>query len=134
MRTSLFVAAALALAACGGPRAGQNIPDQPQITTDRQSMNWSQYVGETRPATLMITNDGAQDLVLSSVTLTDDAAGVFGQPQVSQTTIKHGDQGFVQIAFGSNSAGTYTAKLHIASNAANHATVDIGLSGTVATH
>ena len=150
---AVFVGAALL--ACGD--SGTELKQKPQIITDRDSIVDTFFVGQGRPETLLLLNQGVEDLVVSGLqlsasdpglvtpaTLPDGgvfapflllSTGVLDNNGQVNNTIKSNQTGFVPMRFtrpapGQYQAadgGIYQATLTITSNAENFPTKTIPL-------
>ncbi len=97
----------------------------PQIRTDKSPWGIDAFVGSNPSSTLMVFNDGTQDLVISGVSTTSP----FRVLDYTQTPITMSTKGFVQVAFQPPSIGTFNANLTINSNAANEPHLVVPLIG-----
>ena len=149
--------------ACSGDSGTGNLPQQPQIVTDRDSIvdtlcPYSQtfHTAQGRGQVLSIVNKGQNDLTVTALTLSstdpsmvtrvplsdggayapflllvngviDPIASTPDAGIVINNIIKSNKTGFVSLFFNSPDAGTWNAKLTIASNAENAPNKDVPL-------
>jgi len=73
---SCAVLLAAAFIACSGDSGTADLPQKPQIQTDRDSIVDRLFVGQGRDQTLGVTNGGKDDLVVSTLTLTATDPGL----------------------------------------------------------
>jgi len=103
--------------ACGGDSGTtDNLKQKPQIVTSRDSIVDTLFVGQGRPQTLTIFNQGKDDLVVSSLQLTASDPGL-----VTPVTLPDGGHAapFLLLADGvldPNATGTLTINNTIKSN------------------
>ncbi len=122
----------LALAACENQPPP---PAAPQIKLDKSSMGFGQefgtstYLGTQTTDTLIVMNEGQQDLVIASASKSGDTTSSFTIDSVTATPIKYKDEGFIRVIFKPRDAGIVTATMTIDSNAENAPTLDVTLSG-----
>ncbi len=124
----------LALAACENQPPP---PVAPQIKLDKSSLGFGQefgsgtYLGTSTYDTLIVMNEGQQDLVINSATKSGDTTGSFTiTPNPPwPDPIPYNGQGFIRVLFRPRDAGVVTATLTIDSNAENAPSIDIALSG-----
>jgi hypothetical protein len=128
----LFLASIVTVAAaCGG---SQEIPVKPTLFIDRTKLGFGQednsgtYIGATGYDSILLRNDGQDELDLTSVTLTGDD-GKFTQVGPDKTTLKYQDTASIEIDFEPSKPKVYSGTLVIASNAANTPSVTVTLSG-----
>jgi len=120
----------LALTACG---KGQDLPQQPQLIVDRdtidfgQSLGFGVYVGTAPQESLQIHNGGSSDLVITSATLSGDPAFTMNGPLSMRVTGLQNT--FIQIIFAPSSARVFNTTLTIVSNAQNAPNKTIAISG-----
>ena len=123
--------------ACGGD-SSVDLPPQPQIVTDRDSIvDQSIFAGQQKNQTLQITNKGQQDLVVSAFTLQADTGWTLSntspdlfQPEGAPSAIvKSNKTAFINLACKPTSAGqTITGMLNITSNAQNTPSKNVQVS------
>ena len=132
MRLSVLVAGLgfSALLACG---SSNSLPNQPQINTDRDTVDFGQsaglgtYIGTVPQDSLKITNGGIQQLVISSATLAGDSVFTMVGPSTTQI---HGLQSaFITVYFAPTAEQVYNATLTINSNAQNAPTKTVNVTG-----
>jgi hypothetical protein len=110
---------------CGGESGGGDLPQKPQIMTDRDSIVDTMFVNQQRTQTLQVTNKGLDDLVVSGYTLAGDSAVALVNATIlqgdgsSSNTIKSNKTGFISMTCQLASAGSANATLTISSNAEN---------------
>ena len=120
-RALLVVGMMLAFIACE-----KAPPATPQIRADRDQWGLMAYVGTNPSSTMMILNDGTQNLVLSSVT----TAAPFHVLDFTQTAITMNQPGFIRVTFQPPAPGGFDGGLAIDSNAENTPHLVIPLIGT----
>jgi hypothetical protein len=126
-RVLVFCAVLLAAVSlgCGGDSGTENLPDKPQIVTDRDSIVDTMFVNQTRTETLQVTNKGKQDLVVSGYTLTGAPEVVLvnttllQQDGSSSNTVKSNKTAFISMTCKLTAPGSANATLTINSNAEN---------------
>jgi hypothetical protein len=91
-----------------------------------QEFNSATFLGTTTFNTLLIRNDGVQDLVLTNVAL---AGADFTETGPDLTTLAFHKTTVIEVAFTPTAAQLYAGTLTIDSNAENEARVVIDLSG-----
>ena len=130
---ALVAVAVFAWAGCEGEPTP---PEAPQIKLDRSSLGFNQefgsgtYLGTTTPNTLLVINEGRQDLIISSVTESGDTTSSFTIDSYTDTPIKYNDTpGAIRVNFRPRDAGIVTATMTINSNAENAPSIDVPLSG-----
>jgi len=74
---------AAAFIGCSGDSGGLNLPQKPQIVTDRDSIVDTFFVGQGRAETLGVSNGGVEDLVVTSLTLTATDPGLLNPVNLS---------------------------------------------------
>ena len=147
--------------ACSGDSGGGggNLTQKPTIVTDRDLIADKLFTGQGRDQTLIVTNKGIEDLVISSIALSGDPSLISGasapfrlqSPYVIQVlpdggvttdasgnTLKSNKSGFISLHFtgmtvvGSPADGGYTvdAGVTISSNADNAPSKQIPLQMT----
>lgn len=121
----------LALAACG--KGADELLVQPQIQPDRTALTFGQpangtYVGTSPINSLQLRNEGQDDLVIQSVSLSGSSAFDIADGP-SPKTVPSGQASFIQVSFTPSSAKQYTGTLTIVSNAQNTPKLEISLSG-----
>ena len=112
---------------CGGGGSSQNLPVQPQIITDRDTIvDQAIYANQQKNQNLAVENGGQQDLVVSGYTLAGDPAVALVNTTLAQAdgtssnTVKSGKTAFIVMTCKPTSVGqTVSANLTINSNAAN---------------
>jgi hypothetical protein len=130
--------------ACSGDSGGDNtLTQKPTIQTDRDLVADKLFTGQGRDETLLVTNKGVEDLVISNIALTGDPSLIGGagsgkpfilqSPYVIQVlpdggtttdasgnTLKSNQSGFVSLHFtgmtvvGSPADGGYTVDAGLA--------------------
>lgn len=121
-----------ALAACDNQPPP---PAAPQIALDKGSMGFGQefgtgtWLGTQTTDTLIVMNEGQQDLVIASASKSGDTTGSFIIDSVWNQPIPYNGQGFIRVIFRARDAGVATATMTITSNAENYPTLDVPLSG-----
>jgi hypothetical protein len=161
-RVLIFGTAMMAIAAVGacGDDSG-SLPAKPQIVTDRDTIVGSLYVGrlpdgglgvQFREDILMVTDQGQQDLVISSMAVSGDPSITLVTPVLIQSvdlpdggvtsttsnTLKSNKSGFLKVLcappaqLGATDGGSikYTAELAIQSNAENKPTKTVPIQCT----
>lgn len=128
----------LLLAGC--PRTGDNTPQKPQIAFDRAQLAFG-VLGcnatscQSFEQTLIIINNGLEDLVVSKVEVTDDGGGVFKLTDVSgkdasgKTTVKSKQQQFAKFTYSPTAPGDSTGSVKITSNAENQPVATLAITG-----
>ena len=97
-----------------------------EIILDPSSIDFGDViVGETAERTLMISNDGTDDLIISEIDLDNRA---FAVDQTS-LTISGGSASSVTVSFTPGAEGLISGTLTITSNDPDEPTVDVPLSG-----
>jgi hypothetical protein len=115
--------ALLVLAACE-----KEVPREPQVSVDHDTIPFDTvYVGAAPQSSLAIQNDGLEDLVLSSVTLSGDSAFTMDGPLT--TTLAYKKRTYVRVIFAPTEAKAYTGTITIASNAANSPSLQVAITG-----
>lgn len=134
MRTFLTIASAaifVALAACGK----QSLPQKPQLQLDRCAIGFGQefgsgtFIGARPQESIIITNGGLTDLVISSVTTSGPDRAAFEVTPPPETTIKGLDYTAVRVVFAPTEARCYAMDMNIQSNAENLPDAVIRVSG-----
>jgi hypothetical protein len=157
----LAFGAPLACSGSSGDGDG-NLTQKPTISTDRDFIADKLFTGQGRDQTLLVTNKGIEDLVVTAITLTGDPSLITGgsapfrllSPNVIQVlpdggtttdasgnTLKSNKSGFISLHFtgmtvvGNPADGGYTvdAGVTITSNADNAANKQVGLQITSVT-
>ncbi|MFN0062926.1 MAG: hypothetical protein ACKVPX_10470 [Myxococcaceae bacterium] len=124
----LVLTATLALTACE-----ETPPEEPTLLIDRTSLGFGQefnsgtFIGTTGFATLLLKNEGVQDLVISNVSLS--APNTFSFQGPSTTTIELNQSAFIEVRFVPTAVRRDEGTLNIVSNAVNLPNLDVGLSG-----
>jgi hypothetical protein len=131
MRTMLASLAATALLAACGPRAGENIPPEPQIEFNHEFIGFQiVFKGSEWTENLAISNKGSKELVISKVEIDNDNNGTLAPPVLSGDHVKHGETVVAQVKFTPTTAMTITnANLKITSNAQNTPNAVIPIKG-----
>jgi hypothetical protein len=137
----LLVSCAVLLGAAGiscGGDSGGDLPPEPQIVTDRDSIvDQSIFAGQQKNQTLQITNKGQQDLVVSGFalqadtgwTLSNTSPNLFQPEGAPSAIVKSNKTAFINMACKPTSAGeTIDGTLTITSNAKNAPTKTIQVS------
>ena len=120
----------LGLTACG---KGQDLPQQPQLIVDRdtidfgQSLGFATYVGTAPQESLQIHNGGISDLLITSATLSGDPEFTMDGPLSMRVTGLQNT--FIRIIFAPSSAKVFSTTLTIVSNAQNAPTKTVAISG-----
>ena len=125
--SSAVLLGAAAIGCGGGGGSGSNLPLQPQIITDRDTIvDQAIYANQQQTQTLGVENGGQQDLVVSSYTLVGDPEVVLVNSTLAQAdgtssnTVKSGKTAFIVMTCKPTTVGqTVSANLTINSNAAN---------------
>ena len=153
---------AAAIACSGDSGGGNNLTQKPTIQTDRDLVADKLFTGQGRDETVLVSNKGIEDLVISNIALTGDPSLITGgsaafklqSPYVIQVlpdggvttdasgnTLKSNASGFISLHFtgltvvGNPADGGYTvdAGLTITSNADKAPSKQIGLQMTSVT-
>lgn len=127
LRTPWLPIIMLALAGCGNEVA--DIPEAPQLFTDRDAMGFNTefmsgtYIGQTTFNSLTIENRGQETLELTDFSLSGPAVFTLKVPEGftpgTPLRLETYERAFVEVAFKPTRAGDYTGTLTIKSNAAN---------------
>ena len=125
--SSAVLLGAAAIGCGGGGGSGSNLPLQPQIITDRDTIvDQAIYANQQKNQNLAVENGGQQDLVVSGYTLVGDPEVVLVNSTLAQAdgtssnTVKSGKTAFIVMTCKPTSVGqTVSANLTINSNAAN---------------
>ena len=125
--SSAVLLGAAAIGCGGGGGSGSNLPLQPQIITDRDTIvDQAIYANQQKNQNLGVENGGQQDLVVSGYTLAGDPAVALVNTTLAQAdgtssnTVKSGKTAFIVMTCKPTSVGqTVSANLTINSNAAN---------------
>ena len=125
--SSAVLLGAAAIGCGGGGGSGSNLPLQPQIITDRDTIvDQAIYANQQKNQNLGVENGGQQDLVVSGYTLVGDPEVVLVNSTLAQAdgtssnTVKSGKTAFIVMTCKPTSVGqTVSANLTINSNAAN---------------
>lgn len=135
LRTPWLPIIMLALAGCGNEVA--EIPDAPQLFTDRDEMGFNTefmsgtYIGQTAFNALALENRGRETLEITGISL--DAPSVFtlklpeGFTPGTPLKLETYDRAFVEVAFKPTDDVEYLGTLIIESNAGNTASKEIAL-------
>ena len=130
---NLFLAALVALAACGG----SDLPRKPQISSDRAALGFGSDVGEavfvgtTRTETLQVKNGGQDVLTLQAPKISGTNADLF-TAVLDKTSVESGKKAFVQVTYKPGSVGKHSATMDLLSNAENAPTLTIKLAAEAA--
>ncbi len=120
----------------------EELPDKPQIQPDRTALfirggetpdSRSLWVDTQNMETLMIRNEGLEQLRISNVFITGDDKGLF-QASLTSDTVESREVAFVVITYSPLSAGTHKASLVIESNAENNPTLTLEMTPTAHWH
>jgi hypothetical protein len=117
---------------CGGSEPPP--PNEPTLKLDREGMYFGSEFGNavfvgTRPQeSVLVMNEGLQDLVISEVAQAGDAAFELTLPE--SLTIPGRKFAALRVVFAPTEARQYTGSLTIRSNAANAAEQAIELRGS----
>jgi hypothetical protein len=129
MRARLLLWTSLVgLVACGPPAP----KEKPQISLDRTKLGFNQefnsgtFIGTTTFNTVVITNEGVEDLVLSNVSI---SGSEFTKTGPDLTTIPFHKTAVVEVAFTPTAPQLYSGSLTIDSNAENEPSAVVDLSG-----
>ena len=125
--SSAVLLGAAAIGCGGGGGSGSNLPLQPQIITDRDTIvDQAIYANQQKNQNLAVENGGQQDLVVSGYTLAGAPEVVLVNSTLAQAdgtssnTVKSGKTAFIVMTCKPTSVGqTVSANLTINSNAAN---------------
>ena len=125
--SSAVLLGAAAIGCGGGGGSGSNLPLQPQIITDRDTIvDQAIYANQQKNQNLGVENGGQQDLVVSGYTLVGDPEVVLVNSTLAQAdgtssnTVKSGKTAFIVMTCKPTTVGqTVSANLTINSNAAN---------------
>ena len=125
--SSAVLLGAAAIGCGGGGGSGSNLPLQPQIITDRDTIvDQAIYANQQQNQNLAVENGGQQDLVVSGYTLVGDPEVVLVNSTLAQAdgtssnTVKSGKTAFIVMTCKPTTVGqTVSANLTINSNAAN---------------
>ena len=125
--SSAVLLGAAAIGCGGGGGSGSNLPLQPQIITDRDTIvDQAIYANQQKNQNLGVENGGQQDLVVSGYTLAGDPAVALVNTTLAQAdgtssnTVKSGKTAFIVMTCKPTTVGqTVSANLTINSNAAN---------------
>jgi len=125
--SSAVLLGAAAIGCGGGGGSGSNLPLQPQIITDRDTIvDQAIYANQQQNQNLAVENGGQQDLVVSGYTLAGDPAVALVNTTLAQAdgtssnTVKSGKTAFIVMTCKPTTVGqTVSANLTINSNAAN---------------
>lgn len=133
MRVRVLAASAavifVALLACGK----DDRPAGPTLVLDRDSLGFGQefdtgvYVGTSKQESLMIQNQGREDLVISGVDFAGDSA--FAMELSDKMTVPAGERTFIRFTFTPPAAQMYAATATIHSNAINAPDKVVELTG-----
>lgn len=127
LRTPWLPIIMLALAGCGNEVP--DIPEAPQLFTDRDAMEFNTefrsgtFIGQTTFNSLILENRGQQALEITGITLTGPAVFTLKLPEGftpgTPLTLDTYDRAFVEVAFKPTDDVEYTGTLTIQSNAGN---------------
>ena len=125
--SSAVLLGAAAIGCGGGGGSGSNLPLQPQIITDRDTIvDQAIYANQQKNQNLGVENGGQQDLVVSGYTLAGDPAVALVNTTLAQAdgtssnTVKSGKTAFIVMTCKPTTVGqTVSANLTINSNAGN---------------
>ena len=125
--SSAVLLGAAAIGCGGGGGSGSNLPLQPQIITDRDTIvDQAIYANQQKNQNLAVENGGQQDLVVSGYTLAGAPEVVLVNSTLAQAdgtssnTVKSGKTAFIVMTCKPTTVGqTVSANLTINSNAAN---------------
>src|SRR5215831_19228301 len=111
--------------------AKDSTPQQPQLFVDRDTVTFggSVYIGAIPQDSIEIRNNGLDDLIISSTTLTNDG-NAFTNVGPNSTVLKGKEHTFVTFYFRPTQARQYTGTFTIASNAQNTPNKVITLTAT----
>lgn len=119
----------VALCACGK----ESMPQKPQLAVDRDSIAFGvefgsgTYVGTAPQESLMISNGGLENLILSGVSLAGDKEFTIDGPLKSE--LKGKERTYLRILFAPKQVKSYSATLTINSNAENTPIKLVPISG-----
>lgn len=120
------------------------MPEKPQLLVDRDSIGFGQefdrgtYVGAKPQESLLISNGGLENLVISNVAITGDSAFSIDGPSpclgadggtVMPCEVKGKGRTFLRIIFAPTQAKEYAASIVIDSNAENSPSKAIPVTG-----
>lgn len=121
--------------AIGTPDEPSNEPDEPDgdtlppILACDSSIDFGGVdIGVEENATLVIYNEGDQDLRIDGITLTGDAAFTLGN--ISGVLVPPAQNQGLQVHFAPTRSGTVTGEITIESNDPEQPTVEVAVSGT----
>lgn len=104
------------------------IPESPQLVVTPEKVDFeSKYIGTEPQLSLGLRNDGLNNLVISGVDKTGDAAFTMTGP--IETTVKGLDVTFIRVTFKPTAVRTYSGSITIRSNAENSPSKTIELAG-----
>jgi hypothetical protein len=104
-----------------------HVTGAPDIHSQRDSIDFGAlFVNQIKQDSVVILNDGTDDLIVSSITTSAPFVTFFG----GAFTLKPGESLVVYVQFRPTTTGTYNKTLIIASNDPDHATLRVTLLGT----
>ena len=107
--------------------------DRPQLCLDRESLGFGlefdqgTYVGTRPQESLIVRNNGLQDLVIESVEQSGDSAFTLDGP--TSDVVKGKERAFLRVIFAPTEAREYEGSITVRSNAENAPEKVIALSG-----
>lgn len=104
------------------------IPESPQLVVTPEKIDFeSRFIGTEPQISLGLRNDGLNDLVISGVDKTGDAAFTLTGPV--ETSVKGLDVTFIRVLFKPTAVKPYSGSLTIHSNAENAPNQTVELAG-----